>query len=104
MLEKNCLPSYVSGPVYMLTGVVDRNGNHTTLTYTGGALTTITNAYGRSLTLTYNGGNHLNSVTDSAGRVTQFQYDATGHQLKRTCGNPRRAVEPARGVYSWRPK
>jgi RHS repeat-associated protein len=76
-------PFLVAGPVYMLTSIVDRNGNQTALTYTGGLLTSITNAYGRGLTLAYNPQNHLSSVTDPAGRVTQFQYDATGHLLTR---------------------
>ena len=74
-------PFLVGGPVYMLTSIVDRNGNRTTLTYTSGLLTSITNAYGRSMTLAYNAQNHLTSLTDPAGRVTQFQYDSTGHRL-----------------------
>jgi RHS repeat-associated protein len=74
-------PFLVAGPVYMLTSIVDRNGNRTTFTYTAGVLTNITNSYGRSLTLSYNAQNHLASVSDPAGRVTQFQYDSTGRKL-----------------------
>jgi RHS repeat-associated protein len=74
-------PFFVGGPVWRLTSIVDRNGNQTTLTYTAGNLTSITNAYGRSLSLVYNAQNHLVSVTDPIPRVTTFQYDSTGHRL-----------------------
>jgi RHS repeat-associated protein len=74
-------PFLVGGPVWMLTGITDRNGNTTTLTYTGGLLTGIANAYGRSLALSYNSQNHLASVTDPLGRVTTFHYDSTGRNL-----------------------
>jgi YD repeat-containing protein len=33
------------------------------------------------MSLAYNAQGHLTSVTDPAGRVTQFQYDSTGHKL-----------------------
>jgi RHS repeat-associated protein len=71
----------VGGPVWRLTSIVDRNGNTTTLAYTGGNLTTVTDTYGRTLTFTYNGQGHITSMTDPAGRTTKFQYDATGHML-----------------------
>jgi len=71
----------VGGPVWRLTSIVDRNGNTTSLTYTGGNLTTVTDTYGRALAFAYNGQGHLTSVTDPAGRITTFQYDATGHVL-----------------------
>ncbi len=74
-------PFLVAGPVYRLTTIVDRNGNTTTLTYTAGNLTSITDTYGRTLSLAYNAQNKLTSVTDPAGRITTFQYDATGHKL-----------------------
>jgi YD repeat-containing protein len=75
-------PFLVGGsPVWRLTGIVDRNGNTTTLTYTGGNLTSITDTYGRSLTFTYSPQNKLASVTDPAGRLTTFQYDSTNHLL-----------------------
>jgi RHS repeat-associated protein len=76
-------PFLVASPVLMLTSIVDRNGNTTTLSYSGGKLSTVTDTYGRTLTFTYNAQNHLASVQDPAGRVTQFQYDATGHLLSR---------------------
>jgi RHS repeat-associated protein len=74
-------PFLVSGPVYRLTTIVDRNGNTTTLSYSGGNLATVTDTYGRSIALHYNAQNHIDSITDPAGRVTKFQYDSTGHLL-----------------------
>jgi RHS repeat-associated protein len=74
-------PFLVGGPVWRLVSVTDRNGNVTTLTYTAGNLTSITNVYGRSITLSYNGQNKISSVSDPDGRVTTFQYDSTGHLL-----------------------
>ncbi len=60
-----------------LTAMVDRNGNTTTLTYTGGNLTSITDPVGRSVTLTYSGGN-VSSATDPLGRVWTYTYGASG--------------------------
>ncbi len=74
-------PFLVSGPVYRLTSIVDRNGNTTTLTYSGGNLTKISDTYGRIVTLAYNAQNKLTSVTDPLARVTTLQYDSTGHKL-----------------------
>jgi YD repeat-containing protein len=71
----------VGGPVWRLTSIVDRNGNTTTLTYTGGNLTTVTDTYGRTLTFAYNTLGHITSVTDPDGRATKFQYDVTGQML-----------------------
>jgi RHS repeat-associated protein len=74
-------PFLVSGPVWRITSIVDRNGNSTTFTYTAGNLTSVTDTYGRSLTFTYNAQNHLSTVTDPLARVTTFTYDSTGHAL-----------------------
>ena len=74
-------PFTVEGTVYRLTSIVDRNQNTTTLSYSNGCLTTITDTYGRSLNLGYNGQNKLQSITDPLGRVTTLQYDAGGSQL-----------------------
>jgi RHS repeat-associated protein len=73
----------VSGPVWLLTQIVDRNGNTTTLSYAGGNLTSVTDTYGRTATFTYNAQNQIASVKDPAARVTTFQYDSTGHMLTR---------------------
>ena len=78
----------------------DRNGYTTTLSYTGGLLTSITDPGGRSLTLTYTGslvthlasstgrsvsyqylGSDLQQVTDVNGGFTNFTYYA-GHTMQ----------------------
>src|ERR1022692_2223152 len=76
-------PFLVNGPVWRLSGIIDRNGNQTTLTYIAGNLTSITDTYGRTINLTYNLQNKLASSTDPAGRITTFQYDSTGRRLIR---------------------
>jgi RHS repeat-associated protein len=69
-------PFLVSGPVYRLIQMGDRNGHVTTLTYNPGTglLIQITDPYGRTLTLSYTS-KHLTSITDPLGRTTQIQYD-----------------------------
>jgi YD repeat-containing protein len=74
-------PFLVSGAVYRLTAIVDRNGNTTTLGYSDGNLMSVTDTYGRAITFHYNAQNHIDSITDPLGRVTTFQYDSTGHLL-----------------------
>jgi RHS repeat-associated protein len=78
-------PFFLVGPVYRVTSIVDRNGNTTTYTYSGGNLTSVTDTYGRSVTFTYatfsSSNKKLTSVTDPAGKVTAFQYDTTGRKL-----------------------
>ena len=57
-----------------MTAIVDRNGNATTLTYTGSRLTSVTDAVGRSLTFTYNAENFVERVTDPLGRRWLYTY------------------------------
>lgn len=74
----------LSGPlVFRLTRIADRNNNTTTLSYTGGDLTEITDTYGRSLTLTYDGRNKLEFITDPLGRTTRLEYSPNGRKLIR---------------------
>jgi RHS repeat-associated protein len=65
-----------------LIALVDRNGNTTTLSYTGAALTTVTDPVGRSLTFEYQG-SVVSKVTDSTGRRWLYSYNssAPGAQL-----------------------
>ena len=63
-----------------LTSIVDRNGNTTTLTYTGSLLTRITDAVGRSLNIQYSG-TQISRITDPLGRVWQYAYNSTLSQL-----------------------
>jgi RHS repeat-associated protein len=57
---------------------VDRNGNTTTLTYSGGLLEKVTDPSGRNLTFAYSG-SHIHTITDPMGRTTTFKYDASGN-------------------------
>jgi RHS repeat-associated protein len=68
-------------PVWRLVSITDRNNNVTTLSYSAGNLTQVTDTYGRTLTFTYNSRNLVASTTDPLGRVTSFTYDSTGAQL-----------------------
>jgi len=58
-----------------LTAIVDRNGNTTSLTYSGSNLTQITDPVGRTVTLTYDGSNRVTTVTDPIGRQWRYTYD-----------------------------
>jgi RHS repeat-associated protein len=64
-----------------LVSKVDRNGNTTTLTYSNGNLTQITDPVGRSLTFTYNGNNQVTSMTDPLGRTWHYSQGGTLGQL-----------------------
>ncbi len=74
-------PFQVDGPVLRLTSITDRNNNVTTLTYSSGNLTLITDTYGRSIQLSYNSNNHLATVIDPLGAATTFTYNTAGNQL-----------------------
>jgi YD repeat-containing protein len=60
-----------------LTEMTDRNGNTTTLTYSGGSLTTITDAVGRSIQYTYDSNNRVIKVTDPLNRDWLYTYTNT---------------------------
>jgi len=57
----------------ILTSIKDRNGNTTTLSYSGGNLATITDSTGRSLNITTSSG-QIASITDPAGNIYSFTY------------------------------
>nr|WP_308288202.1 RHS repeat-associated core domain-containing protein [Streptomyces corallincola] len=59
--------------------VTDKNGNATTLTYSGAFPSKITAASGRTLTIT-NDGSHITKVTDDTGRSVTYTY--TGNLIK----------------------
>lgn len=71
----------VGNKVYRLTKIVDRNNNTTTLTYTDGNLTSITDTYGRRFTLTYNCQKKLASIIDPLCRTTKLRYICQGRKL-----------------------
>ncbi len=57
-----------------MIAMIDRNGNTTTLIYSGANLTKITDAVGRSITFTYSG-SKVSLATDPLGRNWQYAYD-----------------------------
>jgi RHS repeat-associated protein len=57
-----------------MTAFSDANGNATTLGYTGGRLTSVTDAVGRSLNFAYNSSGYVSRVTDPIGRVWEYTY------------------------------
>jgi len=58
-----------------LTALVDRNGNTTTLSYTGSNLTQITDPVGHALTLSYDSNNRIITLTDPINRSWHYTYD-----------------------------
>ena len=68
---------YNFAPSGKLTGITDRNGNTTTLAYTGNDLTGITDSTGRTVVLGVNGGKIV-SVRDFAGNTSSISYSPAG--------------------------
>jgi RHS repeat-associated protein len=56
----------------------DRNGNTITFTYFGSSLTRITDTAGRATNFGYNASGQLTTITDPAGRAYKYAYDASG--------------------------
>ncbi|NJO16289.1 MAG: hypothetical protein HC877_11210 [Thioploca sp.] len=75
-------PYFAKSPLYQLVERVDRNGNTTTLAYTDGRLTTITDTYGRQIKLTYDANDKIKTIVDPLGRTTQLEYDSAGTKLQ----------------------
>jgi RHS repeat-associated protein len=59
-----------------LLSETDAHGNITSLSYAGSALTTVTDAVGRTLTYTHNPDGTIATITDPAGRVVHYGYTA----------------------------
>jgi len=62
-----------------LTALDDGRGNVTTLTYTGGHLTSIVAPDGRALSLTYDGLGHITQLIDPLGRTVTYQHTIGGN-------------------------
>jgi YD repeat-containing protein len=60
-----------------LLSKVDANGNTTTLQYTNGLLTKITDPVGRFITLAYDGSNRVTFLTDPLNHVWRYTYEGT---------------------------
>lgn len=65
-----------------LSWEADRNGNQTTLTYTSGVLSEITDSFGRSLAITTNGNGTVSQIVDSIGTVATYEYYTSTSFLK----------------------
>ncbi len=60
-----------------LASITNADGNAVTLTYSDGALTQVAHSCGSSFALVYDG-DRISTITDHAGRVTSYGYDANG--------------------------
>ena len=60
----------------------DRNGNQTTLTYTSGVLSSVTDPFSRTLTFTTNGSGNVTQIADSTGTVATYDYFTGTNKLK----------------------
>jgi RHS repeat-associated protein len=60
-----------------LQKLTDRNGNATTLTYSGGHLETVTDPAGRKLTFAFNGSGLIESVKDPLGHLVKYTYESS---------------------------
>jgi RHS repeat-associated protein len=66
-----------------LLSEADRNGETTTLGYSGSELSTVTDPAGRTLTFTWSG-SHIVKVTDPMSRPSTYTYDAGGNLASAT--------------------
>jgi RHS repeat-associated protein len=74
--------SYVFNSTGQLISQTDLNGYVTTLAYTAGQLSTVTDPAGRTLTFTWGAcgaAQCVSSVTDPAGRVIRYGYDSNAN-------------------------
>ncbi len=62
--------------------LADTNGNRISAGYTGDQLTSLTHSAGQSLTLAYNAAGLIESIIDSTGRQTLYNYDAANEHLR----------------------
>ena len=62
-----------------LENVTDRNGNQTTLSYSEGRLTTITDPASRKITLHYNSEGLVGEAEDPMGHSVKYTYDKEGN-------------------------
>ncbi len=72
---------YQFGTTGLLTAILDRNNNQTTLTRDANNLVTaVTDAAGRTLNFTYSGG-RVQSISDSTGTIASYGYWTAADQL-----------------------
>jgi RHS repeat-associated protein len=64
-----------------LLSLIDVHGNQTTLTYTGGKLSSITDPFGRVVTATTDVSGRVLTLTDSIGKFATYVYGTSGQLL-----------------------
>ena len=62
-----------------LDSIADLNGYQTTLSYSGGQLSAVTDPSGRQVVFAYNSSGLVSSVTDSGNRQVSYAYDANAN-------------------------
>lgn len=60
----------------------DHNGNQTTLNYTSGVLTGVTDPFSRTLSISVNGSGNVTEISDSTGTVADYEYYTSSTRLK----------------------
>ncbi len=61
----------------------DHNDNQTTLTYTSGVLSSVTDPFSRTLTFTTNGNGNVTAIADSTGTIANYEYHTGTTRLKK---------------------
>lgn len=85
-----------SGPVSLLDGITDANGNRVSLIRDPARpvrITQIVDPVGRRLVLTYDGTDRITTITDPIGRVVTYAYNPQGTLAS--------VVDPAQGVTQY---
>jgi RHS repeat-associated protein len=77
---------FVFGTDGKLSFQQDPHGNRITLGYTGSQLTSLSHSSGAHFLLHYNAQGRIDQLTDQAGRITTYNYDASGEQLRSVVG------------------
>ncbi|MCX6361147.1 MAG: hypothetical protein NT029_15165 [Armatimonadetes bacterium] len=70
----------------LLQSLEDPNGNKLTMNYSGTTWTGATHSNGEGIAVDYAAGGRISKVTDSRGRATSYEYDASGEHLLRAIG------------------
>ena len=78
-----------------LTAMVDKNGNTTSLSYTGANLTQVTDAVGRTVIFTYDLSGRITKLTDPLNREWRYTYDPSA-------GSIATVTDPLGGVTEYR--
>lgn len=69
---------YQFNTVGILNGIVDLNGNRTSINYSGSIISSVTGEGGRSLNFTYTNGK-ITTIADPLSRTWVYGYDAAGN-------------------------